>query len=69
MTRLPLTIDDQGAVRLECKVESEIEEIAARMRSVDGEIEDLAQETGNLMPWQATRDSRGRFPRESSVAP
>jgi len=46
-------IDDQGAVRLERNFPSEIEEIAACVRHVGGEIEGIALETGNLTPWLA----------------
>ena len=44
-------IDDRGAVRLEHDAPSEIEEIAACIHSVAGEIEAVALETGNLTPW------------------
>jgi hypothetical protein len=46
-------IDDQGGVRLEREVPSEIEPIATCVGSVDGEIEGVALETGNLTPWLA----------------
>jgi len=46
-------IDDQGAIRLLRDVPSEIEPIAACVRSVDGEVAGLALETGNLTPWLA----------------
>lgn len=46
-------IDDQGEIRLEGNVESEIEEIVACVRDVDGEVAGLALETGNLTPWLA----------------
>jgi len=54
-------IDDQGAVRLERDTPSEIDEIAACIRGVAGEIEGLALETGNLTPWLAAGLRAGGF--------
>ena len=44
-------VDEQGKVRLEREVASEIDEIAAAIRGFAAPVDGVALETGNLTPW------------------